>query len=1088
MSTSNRLPDAEARKRIVERVDLGMAVEAAAGAGKTTSMVGRVAGLILSGVPVTKIAAITFTEKAAAELALRVREELEKELVKAGDGPDERRGLIERALSELDSARITTIHAFALAMVKERPVEAGIDPAAEIIDELGAAIRRREGFPAWLGSLSGQRLGALARTVRLGLSVDKLSGIAARLSDNRDVADMLKENLKRRDAGSIDDLADRVRGLAAAAAALLAECEQHVKNRKDRGYQATLSWAGLIKDMVSGLDGWGLLERFVSLNPKQVDVASGAKPNWKSAEFKDARRQAMKDARAMVTELQSSIRSMVMDDALLLIAEYVEYDWDRRRRDGLLNFQDVLILARDLLYENPEIREQYQRRWMKILVDEFQDTDPLQVEIIDLLVGEDHDKLFMVGDPKQSIYRFRRADISVYGMRVGRLEDDVGRKTEILSTNFRSVPGIIEWVNDAFSKIIVSRKSYQAAYVDMRPFRKPNQSLPPVGVLHPRRLEDLPAKVADVRIAEARSIAALIDHLVRSGRYKIYDKSAEGLVPLAFHHVAVLYSARPSDPDEWLMPFSERGVPFASDMAHMFYSRDEVAMMGLAVRAIEDPSDSLALFGVLRSPLFGFSDEELFLFKRDGGAIDYRTLPGAGSRDLLLAFELLGRLHLSRNSRPVAETLNDLLSATGARVSCLASLNGPQGLADVERVIEDARSFQRITGGGFSAFARRLDLIEDLEVGSRAPASPDASEDHVRFSTVHGAKGLEFPVVIVANLNVNAKRSAGDVLADRLSKRAAVACGKMFRSGGYGELAADEEQHLFEESKRLLYVAATRARDALIWSVFPPLSGGDDEDSKKKRKAMAAKYIGILPESITTFGRDGDEVYHWDVDPDKAPTGAGEALDQPDKREDAFDPERFIKEREAALANASTEIKVRLASKEKAAPVDTAPEPGAGRVRSLVPGALLGSVVHEVMEEIDLGAERAPMAPIEAGLSRVGIEDAADDAERLVNNCLGAGPVRRAVAGGSWFREVPYSVWIGGELHEGKIDLVFREGERVVVVDYKTDRVPADAAASRLAVYRGQGEAYREAVRRATGSEEVEVWFVFAWPGVEVEL
>jgi ATP-dependent helicase/nuclease subunit A len=1090
---SSVLKDKEARERIRQRIGAGMAVEAAAGTGKTTEMVERIQSLIRSGVSVRRIAAITFTEKAAAELELRVREELERAAQVPGLDRAEREK-IAAALSELDAAQISTIHAFALAMLKERPLEARVDPEAEIMDEVRDALWFADAWEQWIETLDREDFRAMARAVRLGLGSDKIKELARALALNRDVAEILKEQLEKGESLRAEDVTSGLAALADRASKLMRECEDQVLDQSDLGYGATRKWHEAVSILAGESEGWILFERLLRLDQSDIPLAPGAKKKWKSDEFNKERKARMQGAREDLAALQQKARALVMDQVLLLLSRFVDEDWERRRAAGLINFQDVLMLARDLL-RDPEARKYYRERWSHLLVDEFQDTDPLQVEIMDSLFGDRPEGLFLVGDPKQSIYRFRRADISIYRKRVEELVSSLKRKPEVLETNFRSVPGIVEWVNRLFEKIIIERAPFQAAYSPMIAFRPAAKGLPPpVSALHPADEEIFSARAGQRRVIEANHVAALIESMVGSGRYRVRDKD-HGLVPLKYQHVAVLYFTRPGEPEAWLNPFISRGIPFVTDLGREFFLRDEVSSVLLALRAIEDPSDSLALFGALRGPLFGVSDLALFQFKCGGGKLDYRESAEKQSPEIEAAFQLLRELHLARQQRPIAVTIERLLAATGARLSSLVSSRSDLGVMNLERLLASARSFQELQAAGYSGFVSHLAEIADLELTSREPVSLDPDEDFVRMSTVHGAKGLEFPVVIIANLDTALVKDRNDhprILAEWTGEKKAAARFGPFKSSGYESMEATDREHLLEESKRLFYVAATRARDALVLSVFPP--SRPDPEKAGAAEPKLVKYLDLLPERLRAWdpertARTEDKVYYWGRDELKLELKEGSEKATMSAPRDV-DVIGFRKKREQVLREASKKLVVKTATgeRERAERDYSGEESEERRAPARDEGMRIGSLVHQIMEELDLGKASAAAEAIAAACDGAGLAHRKAEVLSLVNSILASPPVRRAAKSGSAHREAPYCVWSGEEVHEGKMDLVFREDDRMVVVDYKTDAVAEEEAAARVEDYRAQGEEYREAVKQAAGCARVEVWFVFARAGKSVEM
>lgn len=1067
------LADQKSRDRIERELTTGMAVSAAAGTGKTREMVERMVGLVRAETPVTRIAAITFTEKAAAELELRVRTRLEG-LLHEPDAeatnrldPETRRRLTA-ALSDLDRASISTIHAFALAMIKERPMEAGVDPQVQIMDEIEQQLFFEQSFSRWLHGLSAEDRETVRRLGRFGLAWSEQRELARQLAQNRDVAEIIGAR-----PPSADDLfagiEKSISALAQSAREIKRECETQCKNFNDPGWEAVGAWESRISEVEKTKDPERRRIGFMQIEETAVKYSAGQKGNWKSGDFHAERKERMKSDRERMVALQEQVRSAVITEALHLLLAFVEYDWKARSAEGRINFQDVLILARDLL-KRPGPRSDFRARWDHLLVDEFQDTDPLQVEIVSALFEGREQGLFLVGDPKQSIYRFRRADVAVYQRTVEKLCAKVGRPVEELTVNFRSRPEIINWVNREFSRLIVRQEKIQAEYRAMSPGRKAETlargPLPPVSALLPPDPETVGPNLPEIRREEAERLAELIAHLVWSKRYEVYDPDLKAFAPISFRHIAVLYFLRPQDPARWLQPFLDLELPLVSDLHQNFYAKDEVSALLFCLRAIDDPGDALSLFGALRSFLFGFSDEELFLFTRAQGKLDYREPVPPGFPELGRAFEFLSELHKERNRRPARETLEQLFQGTGARISATGALKNDLSLVNLERVLGQARAFEAEPLSDFSRFISVLAAVADLELASPEPISLDPDEDFVRFSTVHAAKGLEFPVVILANFSAQMKTEAPGLLADRAGEGTAAAKIGDFRSPGYERMAEEEKLHLQEQAKRLFYVAATRARDALIVSAFFP-----PEKNAEKR------FVSLLPPDFLLhdpdrFGTERDQVFYWD--PKILVSTTGPAKGRAKKKTAAGRPslEEFMARRAQVLAAAGRDLRVIRGSQAKTESAGA----GAGQAEKETGGRKLGLLVHELMEQIDLRGEPELERLCAARAKAAGAPESADEVYRHVKNCLASAPVKRAVVAGQMQREVPYCVWIGDEAHEGRLDLVFREGDKIVVVDYKTDRAPQAA---------GQLAEYRKAVSRAVGGE-IEVWLVFSGPGEAV--
>ncbi|MDP7385815.1 MAG: UvrD-helicase domain-containing protein, partial [Nitrospinota bacterium] len=500
------------------------------------------------------------------------------------------------------------------------------------------------------------------------------------------------------------------------------------------------------------------------------------------------------------------------------------------RAEGLVGFDEMLAFAARLIRENPCARMHFRERFTHVLVDEFQDTDPLQVEIVLLLAGEDPKErdwrkvrlrgggLFLVGDPKQSIYRFRRADIAVYH-EASRIVSRYGKVLRIRQ-NFRSAPGVIDWVNGVFSRLIVedaARPSLQPGYLPLEPFRGEagprvrllEDSVPPEGAPGERE------SAGELRRREARNLAFAIRRMVEEENLVVSEKGG-GTRELRYGDIAVLFRARTGLP-EFEEEFRKAGIRYVSEKDHRFFERTEVAASVAVLRAVNHPADPLALAAALRSPLYGFSDRDLarfFFFVRSGGS----QSPG-----LVRAREEIEEWHTLRSGMGARALLEEIFRRTGAYPLFLSAADGERRVANLLKLLDMALSFETGRARGAADFGARLDrLIEEGESAREAEAAE--GEEPVRFMTFHGAKGLEFSAVALADLGARATRKPESRVADRIAGTMEIRLGadeRFLQSKGYAKAVEREKEFQLAEEKRLLYVAATRARDYLVVPVFP---------------------------------------------------------------------------------------------------------------------------------------------------------------------------------------------------------------------------------------------------------------------------
>ncbi len=538
-----------------------------------------------------------------------------------------------------------------------------------------------------------------------------------------------------------------------------------------------------------------------------------------------------------------------------------------KRREGRLDFVDLLLRTRDLLRSRPDVLDRYRRRFARFFVDEFQDTDPLQVEILLLLcsagtagaagaAGADPravdldslvpepGKLFVVGDPKQSIYRFRRADVALYERTRDRLAS-AGARVLRLTTSFRAQPRIQQAVNGAFARRMTgSADGSQASYVPLTRFRTDLEDQPalvalPVpapygkyGTVYKRAVE---ASLPD-------AVGAFVQWLLEESGWRVTERERPGkAVPIEARHICLLFRRFQSWGDDATRPYvralEARGLPHVLVGGRSYFDREEVLAVRNALTAIEWPDDRLSVYAALRGPLFSLGDATLLAFSDGVGPLhplrpfgDQASAAGmeeagvpAELRAVSEALEILGSLHRERNGRPIAATLRRLLAAVRAHAGIAIWPTGEQALANVLRVLDRARAYERGGAPSFRGFLERLDEEAEAGQAEEAPIVEEGTEG-VRMMTVHKAKGLEFPVVILADMTCNATFDPPSRYVD-LDRR-------LWAEPLCGAAPADlldhrdlERARERAESDRVAYVAATRARDLLV---VPALGDGRD--------------------------------------------------------------------------------------------------------------------------------------------------------------------------------------------------------------------------------------------------------------------
>ena len=873
------LVDAEARARIRTSLEENLLIEAAAGTGKTTELVARIVNVLATGAAgVGEILAVTFTEKAAGELKLRLREELERARheSESSAGCAGHQGHLEQAIAHLEEAQVSTIHGFCADLLRERPVEARVDPRLTVLGDMEAKRLFGQAFDAWLQDALTDPPEGVRRALRRRLPAfrfgeatpsdgptDRLRQAAWQLAEWRDFTTPWRQEDFARPS-VIDQVVAVLRDFAELT-------EQASNRRRDRLYldtrPAQLLWRAIrTKENIRPRrrDHDGIEAQLIELvgNRGFVNARHGV-----GASYGDGiARARVVEQHAKVVEVLKRFRRVADAD----LAAELQRDlqgvlerYDQLKKDtGRLDFVDLLLKTRNLLRDDEEVRRAFQDRFKYIFIDEFQDTDPLQAEILLLLAASDpaesdwHQvtpapgKLFVVGDPKQSIYRFRRADVGIYHDVKAQLQR-AGVTVLPLTTSFRGVPSIQRFVNHAFAPLMASARgsssSGQAGYVPLSPHRPEPAGQPTVVVLpvpRPYGVRHVSAKAIEESLPDA--VGAFVDWVVSESGWTVTERvpdadaqdtdapatvmSGEWRVPIRPRHICLLFRRFASFGTDvtkgYVGALEARGVPHLLVGGRTFHEREEVATIRAALSAVEWPDDELSVFATLRGSLFAIGDEALFAYHHRFGRlhpfrVPAELQPGAQPDpvlDRLLpiadALGLLEALHRQRNDMPVTATIERLLEATRAHAGFVMRPAGEQALANVLQIAEMARAYE--TGGGlsFRGFVEHLQDEAEARQAGEAPILEEGS-DGVRIMTVHRAKGLEFPVVILADPTCKLYAASAGRHIDQDMRLCA------FRLMGCQPLDVrdHEEEELArerEEGIRLAYVAATRARDLLV--------------------------------------------------------------------------------------------------------------------------------------------------------------------------------------------------------------------------------------------------------------------------------
>ncbi len=1090
--TASFVPSDQAvRDAIRDRLDVNMCVEAGAGTGKTTVLVDRIVEILRTGwAGVHEIAVITFTEKAAAELAARVRQGLDAALTSPAD--DAERERLEAAVRGLNRAHIETIHAFAAGLLRERPVEAGLDPGFSVMDELPAQLAFEAAYGDWLNDEMAHDPppAALIEALNLGLDFARVREAADALHRHRDLLplpDYPDESV------DVIELLDRVR----------ARLDPVRSYAPKPGFLHDAAYVGLLEACAT-LDELLLLRDRPDSLPRAIatwDVPSshkGAQRNWRDADDCRAVKDALKETDRLVGECTAAMRRNATARLLTWLQGFVDYYRLRRQADGVADFEDLLIWARDLVRNNRNVRRYFQAKFRCILVDEFQDTDPLQAETIVFLAEAGADatdwrdaklragSLFVVGDPKQSIYRFRRADIAMYDA----VKRDVFEEEPLeIVQNFRSTGPVIEWINRTFAPLFVEEEGVHPRYIDLS--ARPDLASSGDGVVVVRASVPVKGELMTFaprqRRVEAEALASLIRREIDAGAWLVRDGSGTETRPARYRDVAVLVPTR-TELFLYEEALARAGVPHRHEGGRSFFQRQEVRELVAVLRAIDDPSDAVAAVAALRSSAFGCSDEDLLAYRAAGFAFDHERVPDGAPEPVASSLRALHDFAADRHIRPLPELVRRVLDETHLVEFAMLQPQGDQTAANLLKIIDQARAFADASGGGLRGFVRWLkENIARLADETDAYISEE-TDDVVRIVTVHAAKGLEFPIVVFANLATN-RVDRTSVIADRTGAgHLHVKLGRRedrFQTPGFEDCADLEQHHRMAEERRLLYVAATRAKDLLVLPLFVP------EDHAKR------DWIRHEPRSLLDWllFAGADENAADVIDATSLPPLEQEppvwrhapiASPEPDVRAVIEAREAWIAAADALKADAATAARVVTASALK--PEWEPPAAAAGDVRR-GRATEFGSAVHALLERIDL---RRPddIPALAATIAReFGLSGRESEIERCARTVVASASIARALRSPRLLRETPFAVALpaAGErgAAEGRIDLLFEEGGEIVIVDFKTDAVTGAEIDARAEIYRNQALVYAWAAREATGMRVREVIFLFARTGDE---
>jgi ATP-dependent helicase/nuclease subunit A len=1001
--------DFKEREAAANDLDTTFFVEAAAGTGKTTALVARIVSAVDSGrARLSEIVAITFTEKAAGELKVRLREKLEEKLQ-----GNKRSG----ALADLERAHITTIHSFCAWVLRERPIEAVVDPLFAVADELQRRLLFEETWDEWLEAELGKNPLALRQALMFGIELDALPELAALLVEQRDRLSSVKWP-----APEPLDI-DAVVAALKSAAPILEHCLKHFTSRDENAYKH----ARTLLDSLPSLSHTTVERKIAVLCSLELKQPK-AKAHFDSEETFREMRDAVKEPASLLEGFAATAGHNFLVELVAWLYGFVDHFQKAKHDRALLDFDDLLMKTRNLLRGNAEVRRELRRRFKFVLIDEFQDTDPVQTEVA-LLLGEGTPgKLFVVGDPKQSIYGFRRADIEMYAD----TRREIEQKGQVLTfrQNFRSASTILDWVNDVFTKILVKSTDgdYQPEYIALASWPGLQTTTAAVTLLRPKQL--LKASAGELRRTEATAVARYLRQQIYSGAFEWGD-------------VALLFRSF-TGVETYGDVLQEYGVPFRIIGGRGYYQRQEIQTLSSLLSCLDNPADKLNLVATLRSPLFGWADELVFLISATQGLDYLGEVATDTAEQVKQTFALLRELHLRRHDSSVAGYIEYVFARTRICEGCFACQpDGTQAVANLLKAFELARQLETAGVRSLRAFVRRL---RDTVMGGIEEEPSPASEEtkSVCLMTMHKAKGLEFPVVVLPDLAGRSSDSGAKLLFRRDGS-----CELRFaghRTVRFKEADADCEKREEAEEIRLLYVATTRAKKRLVIPWFAEKGGRIDLLARGFVAAASALVEAPDLESLT--------LKKTEINKTEAKRGSPALLIEKRRVWEASRVELLARAVGSSLRKSPSKLAAESELSEE--------EPiGMARARAMD----FGVAVHDALEVVDLQANGAEQRKqIEQFLALAGLSD--EDQRRateMISNAIGSELLARVRNAEEVYRELPFTQVLDEGLMEGKIDLLFCEKGQWVLVDYKTD------ASIEVEKYAEQLGAYETALKQVAG-------------------
>jgi ATP-dependent helicase/nuclease subunit A len=844
-------------------------VTAGAGSGKTRVLVERFLRLLEENPSwrVSDIVAVTFTEKAAREMVSRIRREIRSRIQRSDLAPEREAWRVHR--NALDSARIGTIHSLCASILRAHPAEAGLDPAFEVMEEIEAAsFVERAVAEALDGAAreSDKEFSSPSPPLNLieifaHLSAREVQGALTSLIAQGERARRAIAHLENKSPDQVvgfwQALLGRLRNDAARAViesdswvsdaeAIIHNAAHDASDKREMVRARVSALLAQISSIASApacadVDGVTIARALLEI-ASGIDLRGGSKKKWPSEDAFDAVKESlgrMRDRvraeRILALELNEADRAAAQVVARLTrLYQRAQSRFARLKRErAAVDFNDLEEMTEAMLTAHPEVRARYndpEKGLVRaLMIDEFQDTSPVQKNIL-WMIAPRSDEVFIIGDSKQSIYRFRGADVTVFHQTRDELKSSGGHEVP-MDTCFRAHGRLVSFVNHLFPGVFARESRYDTHYEAMVASREAAHGNPSVElhiITQNKESEDR-LSAAELREVEARLLARRINEIVGRGEVIVCEKD-EAARAATHGDFALLFQASTSF-EIYEQALADAAVPYVTVAGRGFYDRQEITDLANLLAFLVSPNDNLRLAAALRSPMFALSDETLLRLRLGPATrslwkalLDESVDHAESEREAVgFARETLKRLRAVAGRLSAAEVIIAALRETGYLATLMALPHGERRAANVEKFIEQARALAGHTLA--ELVARTADLrFREAREGEATVEEAGA----VRLMTVHKSKGLEFPIVWIADATYAGGRDRR-VVAAHADHGVAVNLGadhletddESLRAASFEMLKRVEERMDAAEKKRLLYVAATRARDHLIISGAP---------------------------------------------------------------------------------------------------------------------------------------------------------------------------------------------------------------------------------------------------------------------------